>query len=83
MDRGEPDYFLGAYTLNLIGALALAAGIAALGIMHPEWPMAALCGAAIVAIVLFALWFHPFSRLLWLAFDLSFRGTHPGDFDGS
>lgn len=80
-DRGEPDYFLGSYTLNLIGALALASALAVLGVVRPEWPRPLLYGGGIAAIVLFALWFHPFSRLLWLALDLAFRGARPSDFD--
>jgi uncharacterized protein (DUF983 family) len=80
-DRGEPDYFLGSYTLNLIGALALASALAVLGGVRPEWPRPLLYGGGIAAIVLFALWFYPFSRLLWLALDLAFRGARPSDFD--
>jgi uncharacterized protein (DUF983 family) len=81
LDRGEADYFLGAYTINLLGALALAVGLAVLAVARPTWPRALIYGAGIAAIMLFAFWFYPFSRLLWLAFDLAFRGTRPTDFD--
>jgi Protein of unknown function (DUF983) len=81
LDRGESDYFLGAYTINLVAALALAVGIALLALGHSEWPPPLLYGASIGAIVLFTLWFYPFSRLLWLAFDLTFRGTRASDFE--
>ena len=81
MDRGESDYFLGAYTLNLFGALVLAAGIAVLAIARPGWPRPLFYGVGFGAIVLFALWFYPFSRLLWLALDLAFRGPRTADFD--
>ena len=81
LDRGETDYFLGAYTLNLLGALVLAVGLAVLAVVRPTWPRPLLYGAGLAAIVLFAFWFYPFSRLLWLAFDLSFRPARPADFD--
>ena len=73
MDRGESDYFLGAYTINLIGALVLAVGLAVLAGVRPDWPRFWLYGLGLSAIVLFAFWFYPVSRLLWLAFDLAFR----------
>ncbi len=82
MNRGETDYFLGSYTLNLIGTLMLAGGIAVLAVLHPEWPAVALDAVGAIAIVGFALGFYPFSRLLWLAFDLSFRRARPSDFGG-
>ena len=82
LDRGETDYFLGAYTLNLIGALLVAVALAVLGAAHPDWPRSMLYGAGVGTIVLFALWFYPFSRLLWLAVDLALRGSRPADFDG-
>lgn len=81
LDRGESDYFLGAYTINLLGALVLAAALAVLAVARPNWPRPMLYGAGLAAIVLFTLWFYPFSRLLWLAFDLSFRPARPNDFD--
>lgn len=83
MDRGEPDYFLGAYTINLIGALALGAGVAVVAVARPHWPRPLVYGGGIAAIVLFALGFYPFSRLLWLALDLAFRGARSSDFDGN
>ena len=36
LDRGESDYFLGAYTINLVAALLLAVGLAVLALTHPE-----------------------------------------------
>src|SRR6185503_9249888 len=80
-DRGETDYFLGAYTINLLGALVLAVGVALLALAHPEWSRSVVYTTGIAAIALFTLWFYPFSRLLWLALDLAFRGTRPTDFD--
>jgi len=81
LDRGEPDYFLGSYTINLLGALMLAAAIAVLAIARPDWPKPVLYGSGVAAIVVFALWFYPFSRLLWLAFDLVFRKARATDFE--
>lgn len=81
LDRGESDYFLGAYTINLLGALAVAVAIAVIAAAHPDWPRFVPGAVGIAAIVGFAFWFYPFSRLLWLAFGLAFRGTHSSDFD--
>ncbi len=83
MDRGEPDYFLGSYTINLVGTLVLAGGIAVAAMLYPEWPPVAVDAMGIAVIAAFALWFYPFSRLLWLAFDLTFRPVRPSDFDRS
>jgi hypothetical protein len=81
MDRGESDYFLGAYTINLLLALMLAAGLAILAVARPDWPRPVLYAAGIAAIALLVIGFYPFSRLLWLAFDLVFRGPRASDFD--
>ena len=83
LDRGETDYFLGAYTINLLGALVIAAALAVLAALRPGWPSVLIYGAGVTAIVLFALWFYPFSRLLWLAFDLALRPLRPSDFEGA
>jgi uncharacterized protein (DUF983 family) len=80
-DRGESDYFLGAYTINLLVALVLAAGLAILAAVRPSWPRVPLYAAGIAAIVFVVIAFYPFSKLLWLAFDLAFRRPRASDFD--
>ena len=81
-DRNEPDYFIGAYTINLIVAELLVVG-AMLIVMFSTWPDVpwetmpwALSGLAILG----PLVTYPFSKSLWLAIDLLFRPAEPKDF---
>ena len=78
--RGEEsDYWLGAYAINLVLAEGLAAVIA-LTILWITWPqyLAAQITGMVLAVSLPILLF-PFSRTLWLAWDLSFRPREAGD----
>ena len=78
--RGEAsDYWLGAYAINLVLAEGLAAVIA-LTMLWMTWPkyMAAQVTGMLLAVALPILLF-PFSRTLWLAWDLSFRPREEGD----
>jgi uncharacterized protein (DUF983 family) len=79
LNRGEADYWLGAYAINVVASEA-AAAFGGLGVLALFWP--ATRAASITAIVLavslpFA--FFPFARALWLALDLHFRPGEPGD----
>jgi uncharacterized protein (DUF983 family) len=79
LDRGEPDYWLGAYAINLVVAEGLAA-IVGLVVLVRTWPRGVPGTATGVALaILLPIVFFPFSRLLWLAWDLSFRPSEPGD----
>jgi uncharacterized protein (DUF983 family) len=78
--RGEPsDYWLGAYAINLVLAEGLAAVIA-LAVLRVIWPayMPAQITGMVLAVALPILMF-PWSRTLWLAWDLSFRPREEGD----
>ena len=78
--RGEAsDYWLGAYAINLVLAESLAAVIA-LTVLRVTWPeyMGAQITGMTLAVALPILLF-PFSRTLWLAWDLSFRPREAGD----
>jgi hypothetical protein len=78
--RGEvSDYWLGAYAINLVVAESLAA-IIALVVLWVTWPngMPAQLTGTVLAVALPILFF-PFSRALWLAWDLSFRPREEGD----
>lgn len=78
--RGEAgDYWLGAYAINLVVAESLAAFIA-FGVLWATWPeyMAAQVTGMVLAVAL-PVAFYPFSRTLWLAWDLSFRPREEGD----
>jgi len=80
LDRGEPDYFLGAYSINLMFALVAAAGLAVAAVTFrlPSW---SVYGVGLPMVAALAIGFHPVSRLLWLAFDLQFRPATDRDFE--
>jgi uncharacterized protein (DUF983 family) len=80
LERGEAsDYWLGAYAINLVIAEGLAAVIA-LVVLRMTWPdyMAAQVTGMILAVA-FPILMYPFSRTLWLAWDLTFRPREAGD----
>ena len=79
LERGEGDFWMGAYVINLAVAESAAALFGAL-VLWATWPTtkAATITAISLAIAL-PMVFYPFSRTLWLAWDLSFRPSEPGD----
>ncbi len=81
-DRGEHDYYIGAYTINLIFAELIVVAVMVWLIIN-RWPDVPwqtmpwlLAGFAIVGPMLT----YPFSKSLWLAIDLLFRPPEAGDF---
>ena len=83
LDRGEPDYFLGAIVFNMAFAEGLfaAALLAVLLWTWPNPPWAALYYGGIAGLIVAPIVFYPYSKLLWLAFDLLFRPLRPEDFE--
>jgi uncharacterized protein (DUF983 family) len=83
LERGEPDYFLGAIVFNMAFAEGLfAAGLlAVLLATWPEPPWDAIYYGGIAAMVLTPIALYPVSKLCWLAFDLLFRPPRPEDFE--
>ena len=82
LERGEGDYFLGAYALNLIGVEVFLAG-AFLVVMiatwpNPPWNALQYGGAALAVIVPIVC--YPFTKTIWLALDLIFRPPKREDF---
>lgn len=80
-DRGEDDYFLGAYLLNLVAAEL---GFAALFVivLVSTWPTPPWTGVTIgsvALVVLLPLLTYPFTRGIWLGVDLLFRPETPGE----
>ena len=75
LDRGESDYFLGAYLVNLVAvelvvtALLVAAGIAT----WPRVPWTALTWGGVVLATVAAIACYPLTKVLWLAFDIVLR----------
>ena len=82
LDRGESDYFLGAYTINLLWALLAATAVAVAAVVFPVSPLL-IYGLGIPAIAALAVWLYPRSRLVWLAVDLQFRPATARDFEAS
>lgn len=81
-DRGEHDYFIGAYLVNLIVAeLAVVAGmLLGLYLTWPDVPWRTLKWVLLPFVVITPLITYPFSKSLWLAIDLIYRPAEPGDF---
>lgn len=81
-DRGEPDHFLGGYVINL----GIAEGIAALlwaGLLIATWPdpsWALMQWSAAVLVIGMPAAIYPFTRLVFLAVDLTAQPRRPGDF---
>jgi len=81
MDRDEPGYWVGSYTVNLFLTEGLFAATF-VGGMLLTWPMvpwAGLSGLCISLAVLTPVVFFPHSKLLYLAIDLAFRPLDPDD----
>ena len=82
LDRGEPDYFLGAIVFNM----AFAEGLFAVGLLltlvatYPDPPWTALYVGGAIALIAAPIVLYPYSKLCWLAFDLLFRPPRPEDF---
>ena len=82
LDRGEEDYFLGAYTVNFVTAelgLVVFLGLLVLA-TWPDVPWDSVLYGGIVLMLLMPVLFFPVSRTLWLALDLAFRLPDRGDF---
>ncbi len=83
LERGESDYFLGAYLFNLIAVeILLALLLVAVVVMtYPNPPWAALQwgGAALLIAGAFAC--YPFAKTTWLAFDIMMRPVTPEELE--
>ncbi len=82
LERGEEDYFIGAYLLNLIIAELIVVALMLI-VLFATWPNVPWQGMlwGIVALTIPAVVLtYPFSRSLWLAIDLVFRPPEPADF---
>ena len=75
LDRGESDYFLGAYLVNLVAVeLILTAIMVAIGIATaPDVPWTLLTWGGVVFAIVVAIGCYPLTKVLWLAFDVILR----------
>ena len=79
LERAEQGYQVGAYMFNIIAAeLAFAAlFVGTLVATWPSPPWDALLYGGVALMVILPILFFPFSKTLFLAFDLAFRpATH-------
>jgi uncharacterized protein (DUF983 family) len=79
VERGEEGYQVGSYMFNIVAAeLLFAALFVAIVVAtwpSPPWTALEVGGVALMIVAPFA--FFPFSKTLFLAFDLAFRpATH-------
>jgi uncharacterized protein (DUF983 family) len=81
-ERGEQGYIVGAQMFNIIAAELVFAAIfvAVLAATLPHAPWTSLQYGGPVLMVVFPVFFYPFSKTLFLAFDLIFRPPTPEDF---
>jgi uncharacterized protein (DUF983 family) len=82
LERGESsDFWIGAYVFNLVAGEVLAIGIPIIWMIasapHQPWTLIEIVAGVLCVALPFL--FFPFSRTLWLAWDLSFRPVEPGD----
>ena len=82
LERGEQGYIVGAQMFNIIAAELLFAAIfvGVLVATLPDVPWDALQYGGPALMILFPFVFYPFSKTLFLAFDLLFRPPTPQDF---
>jgi uncharacterized protein (DUF983 family) len=83
LHRGESDYFIGAYLLNLVAveilfALVLGAIFVA---TYPDVPWELLQWGGLVLMIAGAVLCYPFSKAIWLAADLIFRPVSPEELE--
>ena len=76
LERNEDrDYWLGGYTLNLVAAELLLALMMVVVVVSrwPDVPWPFLQYGGVVLVILVPILLFPFSRIVWLAIDLSLR----------
>jgi hypothetical protein len=82
LDRGESDYFYGAYLINFAAAELIPAAVfvAMLVAMspHPRWRL--IQAVALTLAIVAPIVTYPFSKTIWLACDIALRPLKPPDF---
>lgn len=81
-ERGEAGYWVGSYMFNIVASELLFAALGATVVVatwpHPPWNLIMIAGVALMVVAPFL--FLPFSKVLFLAFDLLFRPPVEADF---
>jgi len=75
LQRGESDYFIGAYLLNLVAVELLFAIVLASIVIatYPNTPWVLVQWGGLALMLAGAVLCYPFAKSLWLAADLIFR----------
>ncbi|MFN0070614.1 MAG: DUF983 domain-containing protein [Chloroflexota bacterium] len=83
LDR-EEGHFVGAVAFNLVAAelLWIVGLVTTIALTWPTPPWTAITVISVAAMILFPLFFYPFSRTLWYAFDLYFQPVQRKEFPG-
>jgi hypothetical protein len=83
-DRGEPDYFIGAFTVNFVAAELLIVGVASVWVWlsWPDVPWTLIQWGLIALMIPAPVVFYPFAKTIWLAIDLTFRPVTWADLQG-
>jgi uncharacterized protein (DUF983 family) len=78
LDRGESDYFYGAYLLNFVAAelIPVAVFVVALVATWPSPPWNLLTAVTVALAIVAPIALYPTTKAIWLAVDLMFR---PGE----
>ena len=82
LERGESeDHWFGAVAVNLVAAELLGIGVIVVWIVAswPDVPWTAVQYAGPLIMIALPILFYPFSRALWLAWDVYFRPGAAGD----
>ena len=72
LERGEQGYLVGAYMFNIVAAELVFAGlfVAVLALTWPDPPWRLLTWAGVAVALVLPVVFYPFSKTLFLGFDL-------------
>ena len=83
LDRGETDFWIGAWMLNLVGVETVFTALLVIGIviLWPDVPWAAVTWTGVVGMIALPLLLFPFSRTLWLSIDMALHPKGESDFD--
>jgi uncharacterized protein (DUF983 family) len=79
----EGGYWVGSYSINLFvtEVVFATAFVGALVATWPTPPWDAIIWSDLTLMVLFPIFFFPWSKTLFIAVDLTFRPSEPGDFE--
>jgi uncharacterized protein (DUF983 family) len=82
-DRGESDYFIGAYIVNLIVAelLVVVGMLVGMWLTWPDVPWNQLKWVLLPFVIVAPIVSFPFSKSFWLAIDLIHRPPTPDDYE--